>query len=100
MLSHTYLIPFKAKAWLDLRDRKAKGQHVDEKDIRKHKNDIFRLATLLSGTEQCELPEQVQRDIALFIDGMRSEPIDLKVIKISGVTFEDVLTVLSQVYLK
>lgn len=99
VLSHTYLIPFKAKAWLDLRDRKANGQHVDEKDIRKHKNDILRLTTLLAGTEQCELPEPVRRDMALFIDGLRSEPVDLKALKISGVTFEDVLTVLGQVYL-
>lgn len=30
ILSHTYLIPFKAKAWLDYRDRRADGQHVDE----------------------------------------------------------------------
>jgi hypothetical protein len=99
VLSHTYLIPFKAKAWLDLRDRKSKGQHVDEKDNRKHKNDILRLATLLAGTEQCELPDPVRRDIALFIDNLRSESVDLKALKISGITFEDILTVLEQVYL-
>ena len=99
VLSHTYLIPFKAKAWLDLRDRKANGQHVDEKDIRKHKNDIIRLATLLTGAEQCELPEPVQRDMALFIDGLRSEHVDLKTLKISGIKFEDILMVLSRVYL-
>ena len=100
VLSHTYLIPFKAKAWLDLRERKANGQHVDEKDIRKHKNDIIRLATLLTGLEQCELSEPVRRDIALFIDGLRNEPVDLKTLKISGIKFEDILAVLSQVYLK
>lgn len=100
VLSHIYLIPFKAKAWLDLRSRKATGQHVDEKDIRKHKNDIVRLATLLTGTEQCELPDPVRRDIALFIEGLHNEPVDLKTLKISGIKFEDILFVLSQVYLK
>ena len=100
ILSHTYLIPFKAKAWLDYRDRRADGQHVDEKDIRKHKNDIIRLATLLTGTEQCELPKPVQHDIALFIDSLRSEPVNLKTLKIPGIRFEDILTVLSKVYLK
>lgn len=100
VLSHTYLIPFKAKAWLDLNDRQSKGQHVDDRDIRKHKNDIIRLATLLTGTEQCELPEPVRQDVALFIDGLRSEPVDLKNLKISGVKFEDILMVLSRVYLK
>jgi len=98
VLSHTYLIPFKAKAWLDLRDRKANGQHVDEKDIRKHKADVLRLATLLTGAEQCELSEPIRRDIDLFIEGLRSEPVDLKTLRISGITFDDVLAVLSQVY--
>lgn len=100
VLSHTYLIPFKAKAWLDLRERRAGGQHVDEKDIRKHKNDIVRLATLLTGTEQCELPDPVRRDVALFFKELRNEPVNLKTLKISGIKFEDILEVLSQVYLK
>lgn len=100
VLSHTYLIPFKAKAWLDLSNKKFKGQHVDEKDIRKHKNDILRLATLLTGAEQCELPEAVRQDVTLFIDILRKEPIDIKTLKIYGITFEDILTVLSQVYYK
>ena len=99
-MSHTYLIPFKAKAWLDLRERKATGQHVDEKDIRKHKNDIVRLATLLTGTEQCELPDPVRSDIALFIERLRNEPVDLKTLEITGIKFEDILEILAQVYLR
>lgn len=100
VLSHTYLIPFKAKAWLDLRKRKATGQHVDEKDIRKHKNDVVRLATLLTVTEQCDLPDPVRHDMALFVEGLHNESVDLKTLKISGIKFEDILEVLSQVYLK
>lgn len=100
VLSHTYLIPFKAKAWLDLRKRKATGQHVDEKDIRKHKNDVVRLATLLTVTEQCDLPDPIRHDMALFVEGLHNESVDLKTLKISGIKFEDILEVLSQVYLK
>ena len=99
VLSPTYLIPFKAKAWLDLRERKAQGQHIDDKDIRKHKNDIIRLAALLTGGEQSELPGIVRQDMALFIDDLTGEPVDLKSLKISGVKFEDVLAVLKQIYL-
>lgn len=40
LLSEVYLIPFKAKAWLDLTRRKIEGKPMDEKDIKKHKNDI------------------------------------------------------------
>lgn len=100
VLSHTYLIPFKMKAWLDLSERKSNGQHIDEKNIRKHKNDVLRLATLLTGTEQCELPEAVRRDVALFLDSLREESINFKTLKIYGITFDDILTVLTQVYLK
>ena len=35
VLSPTCLIPFKAKAWLDLKERKSKGEHVDSKNTQK-----------------------------------------------------------------
>ena len=47
VLDAAYLIPFKAKAWMDLTDRKAAGEHVDSKNIKKHKNDVFRLTELI-----------------------------------------------------
>ncbi len=40
------LIVLKAKAWMDLRERKAAGERIDSKDIRKHRNDIARLAVI------------------------------------------------------
>lgn len=42
------LIPFKAKAWLDLKERKLNGEQVDSKNIKKHKNDVCRLAQLIT----------------------------------------------------
>ena len=48
VLSPTCLIPFKAKAWLDLKERKLNGEQVDSKNIKKHKNDVFRLALLIT----------------------------------------------------
>ena len=41
VLDAVYLIPFKAKAWTDLTDRRAAGEHIDSKKIKKHKNDVF-----------------------------------------------------------
>ena len=41
VLDAAYLIPFKAKAWTDLTDRRAAGEHIDSKKIKKHKNDVF-----------------------------------------------------------
>ena len=37
-----YLIPFKAKAWMDLTDRKEAGEHVDSKNIKKHKKTEYK----------------------------------------------------------
>lgn len=98
VLSPTYLIPFKAKAWLDLSERKSQGQYVDEKDIRKHKNDVIRLASLLNGFEKCELSEAVKQDMSAFVEKLRQDPVDPKSLKISGIQFEDILDVLRQVY--
>ncbi len=36
VLTGAYLVPFKMKAWLDLTDRKTRGQSIDPKDIKKN----------------------------------------------------------------
>ena len=36
ILRHSWLIPFKAKAWLDLNARSRRGEHVDSRDLKKH----------------------------------------------------------------
>jgi len=61
------LIPIKAKAWLDLTDRKAKGGQIDSKHIKKHKNDIITLSGLLQPDAHVDLPERVRNDFAKFI---------------------------------
>ena len=66
VLSAGHLIPFKAKAWLDLTERKAKGDQVDSKNIRKHKNDILRLSALLSADFKPALPNTVMNDMRRF----------------------------------
>ena len=52
ILDADYLIPFKMYAWLDLKDRKARGEHVNEKDLRKHKYDVFRLLQIADRSKQ------------------------------------------------
>jgi hypothetical protein len=61
------LIPFKAKAWLDLTERKANGGQIDSKHIKKHKNDVVTLSGLLQAGSRVELPENVRDDFAKFI---------------------------------
>ena len=63
VLDAAYLIPFKAKAWMDLTDRKAAGEHVDSKNIKKHKNDVFRLTELIDPTAKIAVPQGVYTDV-------------------------------------
>ena len=78
VLDAAYLIPFKAKAWLDLTQKKASGQSVDSKNIRKHKNDVFRLSALLTQQAQVAVSDSVLADLRAFLTAMRDEAVDLK----------------------
>lgn len=66
VLGAAYLIPFKAKAWLDLTARKANGENVDSKNIRKHKNDVFRLSALLTPGKTIPVNQTVWDDLQAF----------------------------------
>jgi hypothetical protein len=62
------LIPLKARAWLDLTARKATGEKVDERDIKKHRYDVFRLAVLLPDDQTVSLPEELANDVSAFLN--------------------------------
>lgn len=98
VLSVEGLIPFKAKAWLDLKQRKSDGRPVDEKSIRKHKNDVCRLATLLTGNERPEMSTGVLEDMRLFLDAYTSKPVDPKSLRISGISVQQIVDILNAVY--
>ena len=78
VLGAAYLIPFKAKAWLDLTARKANGENVDSKNIRKHKNDVFRLSALLTPGSQITVNRAVWNDLQAFFTAMQVEQVDTK----------------------
>lgn len=100
VLSVEGLIPFKAKAWLDLSARRAGGQSVDEKSIKKHRNDVCRLATLLIGDEHPVMSEGVCADMKRFMEGYESDSVDPKALKIKGVSTRQVIELLRSVYLR
>lgn len=100
VLSVEGLIPFKAKAWLDLSAKRAEGQAVDEKTVKKHRNDVCRLATLLAGNERPAMSEGVRADMRRFMEAYESDPVDPKTIRIKGVGAQQVVEVLKDVYLR
>lgn len=99
LLAPDYIIPFKAKAWIDLRERKLSGYHVDEKQIRKHKNDIIRMLTILDNKNRLSLPDEVARDMREFILQYEKNPVDLKTLKIKGITNQQIIDRLKQIYM-
>ncbi len=98
ILKEVCLIPFKAKAWLDLRERKSNGESVDSKNIKKHKNDVFRLAQLITQNTRQVLEGDVKKDMAFFLTEMKNEEVDVKSLGISGMDKTKIIELLSVCY--
>jgi hypothetical protein len=83
LLAEAAIIPFKARAYLDLSQRKADGEKVDTGDIKKHRNDVFRLLQLLPGDGALALPGAIHADMRAFLDSVAADetfkPADIKV---------------------
>ena len=84
ILNYTHIIPFKAKAWLDLRARKQNGEQVDSKNITKHKNDVFRLSQLITDLDSIILSTEIKSDMKEFLLAMIDEDVDLRNLHIRG----------------
>ncbi|MBI2421411.1 MAG: hypothetical protein HYV27_01185 [Candidatus Hydrogenedentes bacterium] len=61
------LILLKARAWLDMHTRKQSGQHVDDRDLKKHRTDVFRLALLLTRNRSAAIDPKVYEDLLAFL---------------------------------
>ncbi len=76
LLSPAGLILLKAKAWIDLSTRRKEGHHVDLGDIKKHRNDVFRLALLLTQERTLAIPKAVHRDLCEFLGNFPADSPD------------------------
>ena len=94
VLKPEWIIPFKAKAWLDLREKK----DVDSSDIKKHRNDIIRIVSDMV-LQKCILPDEVRKDMEKFIEQFDVTESELKNLKIRGTKPEDIKRVLQTTYL-
>lgn len=97
VLRAEYLILFKMKAWLDLQQKKVDGVHVNERDLKKHKNDVFRLFSLVEPSSQVEIPSAVETDLKQFIQTMTNEQVDLARIGFE-VSLEEILNTLKMLF--
>lgn len=67
LVDERILIPFKARAFLDLSERRAKGEKVDARHIRKHRGDVFRLVQLLPEEGSLALAASIRADLGEFL---------------------------------
>ncbi len=87
------LICLKAKAYLEIAERLAKGSKEDNKQLRKHKGDVFRLAIMLAENDVFELPDSIKADLQAFADAIAGDLPDKAIFKemgLSSVTVENV----------
>ena len=98
LLDAEHLIPLKMKAWLDLKEKKEQGMHINSRDLNKHRLDVFRLSSLINENERVFVSESVHEDIQSFIDQIRDKDIRLQDIGISR-SKESILDIYSNMYI-
>ncbi len=97
VLDAEHLVPMKMKAWLDLTEKSMQGIHVNERDLRKHRQDVFRLYPLIREDILIPTPEEVRNDVKKFVDTIRTMPFDPGKIGLN-INKDHVLDVYSRLY--
>ena len=91
------LLLLKARAWFDLSMRKARGEFVKDKDVRKHRTDILRLQAQIAEGTVVELAEPIKIEMRDFIAAYESLPLDPKTIGVPG-SFDDAVDRIKRVF--
>ena len=99
VLDAEYLIPFKMYAWLDLKERKANGEHVNEKDLKKHKYDVFRLLQIADRSKQVTIAGLVREKTERFLKEIAEENIPFEQLDIP-LDMQMALEILNALYLR
>ena len=80
-----------------MKERKENGEHVNERDLRKHKYDVFRLLRLVPEGQKIYTDGDVKSAIESFVKAMGEEKLSLDSI---GLEFskEDAIDMLRNIY--
>ncbi len=98
VLRPEYLILFKAKACLDLKTRKERGEQVDSFNIKKHKNDILRIVVEMVLERPNSLPDLIIKDMEQFLHLLSEDPFDTNLLKGYGLKSEEVISRMIEIY--
>lgn len=91
------LICLKAKAFLEINERINAGGKEDAKHLKKHKNDVFKLAAMLPGNSEFILPTEMKEHLKEFIDTIQGNLPDKIIFKDMGIPSLDAKIVLQQI---
>ena len=98
VLGAEYIIPFKMFAWLNNIDLKENGTAVNSDDIKKHKNDVFRLIPLIDTSIKIETFGNVKLIVERFLNDVQAEIIDSGLLS-GGRSKEESIALLREMYL-
>lgn len=90
------LIGLKANSFLDYKIRKENGEKIDEKQLKKHKMDIFRLLLLLTPEDNFTIVGSIKSDIANFAEVVKNDLPDKQIFKEMGAGNVDVQDLFGQ----
>jgi hypothetical protein len=98
LLGAMHLIPLKARAWVDLTDRRARGEQVQSGDINKHRADVVRLYQLLEPTERVALSPRIAGDLGAFLERAFVDGYDPAMVGVPRTTIDDVIVTIRVVF--
>ena len=75
----------------------SEGMHINERDLKKHKNDILRLVQLLNPNETIDVNESVKTDMQNFFDLIEKEDINMNALKLDY-TKEQAISILKHAF--
>ena len=93
------IVPLKARAWLDLSERRSASEKIDANDIKKHKNDIFRLFQIIEPDKRIALPDTIKIDMQRFLKKLIDDPPQtLKPFGLGNVKSDEIIDMFQNIY--
>lgn len=74
------------------------GEHVDSKNIKKHKNDVFRLAQVIALDTRQMVSAEILEDMKQFLGLVENDNVDLKTIGIKEISYKTMIELLYRCY--
>lgn len=98
LLDALHIIPLKMRAHIDINRSNKEGRHCNDRDRRKHRSDVARLAGLLSPSARLKLSEQMRADAEDFFTDFASY-VNRQTNRKEKARLRDTLSFLEKVYL-